>query len=115
MCVVTCERPEGRRQERVGEQRLQELPVVLVEQSGESSDADPEHQTGFISGSEFELHLSSAGLVPVRGSGFQRSVAEAAIALPQVEIVVMVMVTGPAQPVPALPQLHLDHLIEHRL
>lgn len=52
-------------------------------------------------------------LLPVGCFRFQRSVTEAAIAVTQVEVIVMVIITGPTQPVPSCTQVHLHHLINY--
>lgn len=50
-------------------------------------------------------------VLPVAGSGFQRPVTEAAVAVAQVEVIAVVTITGPTQPVTASPQVHLHHLV----
>ena len=53
-----------------------------------------------------------ACFLPVAGPGLQRPVAEAAVAVAQVELIVVVTVAGPAQPVAAGSQVHLHHLLD---
>lgn len=51
--------------------------------------------------------------VPVGSFGFQRPVTEVTVAVTQVEVIIMVMVTGPTQPITSCSQVHLHHLISY--
>lgn len=107
--VLTCMRPERRRQVRVGEQRLSDLSVLL-HQFGERSHAQPAETQLFVV--VYCCHLNTVCL-PVGGLGFQRPVAEASVAVPLVEVVVMVTIAGPAQTLSSSSQIHLHHLIRY--
>lgn len=87
--------------------------MVLVQQARERAHAQPEqnkllHFTCQVG--TFGLVLTKIDVLPVGGFSFQRPVAEAAVAVTQVKVVVMVTVAGPTQSVTPSPQVHFHDL-----
>lgn len=119
----TCVSPDWGGQVGVAEQRFRKLPAVVVQQAGERAHAQPEHEQKqpvrprwgdlLVPGRGFAGFLEADGCVlPVAGFGFQRPVTEAAIAVTQVEVIVVVTIAGPAQSAAPSSQVHLHHLID---